>query len=83
MTSLRLGFCTDGPEGDLESIPLRDHLTISGVEALRSGRKRMGSPRLQPSRRPYHCRQLRHLHVIIQQLLVILAGQAVNVSVRL
>lgn len=33
MTSLRLGFCTDGPEGDLESIPLRDHLTISGVEA--------------------------------------------------
>lgn len=33
MTSLRLSFCTDGPEGDLESIPLRDHLTISGVEA--------------------------------------------------
>lgn len=39
--------------------------------------------REEPSPSPYHGRQLRHLHVIIQHLVAVLAGQAIDVSVGL
>ncbi|XP_069423698.1 von Willebrand factor A domain-containing protein 2 isoform X4 [Ovis canadensis] len=56
--------CQGGWEGphcenrDLESIPLGDHLTTSGIEALGPGRKGIDSPRLPPSQHPYRGCQL-------------------------
>lgn len=71
---IALGSCTLQVTGDLPVLG-----TTCRSLALRFGGRRRGEPSLCP----YHGRQLRHFHVVIQHLLAVLAGQAIDVSVWL